>query len=185
MFEQDAANPQEAFPLSAFESTAAEKLEDFDAVVGSLLLPAFKQALIMLDDPAAAEDAVQEAAFKAWHRQSQLRDGRLAKPWFAAIVANECRSMRRLRWWKTLRMPEMPERGAAVEDATVQGLDLDRAFALLTPDERLLIHLFFYDDMPLEQVATTVGRSLAATRSRLYRALGRLRPNLEMNEVSR
>jgi RNA polymerase sigma factor (sigma-70 family) len=156
----------------------------FDSLVGPLVESARRVALLMLDDAAAADDAVQEAVFRAWRRLAQIRDGRAVRPWFMAIVANECRSVRRHRWWSTLRLPEPPERpGPAAEESSIRAIDLARAFERLTPRERLLVHLYFYEDMPLEQVAVASGLSVSAARSRLYRALKRLRPGLELREV--
>lgn len=156
----------------------------FDSLLGPLVESAHRVALLMLDDGAAAEDAVQEAVFKAWRRLPQIRDGRAVRPWFMAITANECRSVRRQRWWSTLRLPELPERPTpAIEEGSIRAVDLARAFQRLTQQERLLVHLYFYEDMPLDQVAVAAGLSISATRSRLYRALKRLRPGLEVREV--
>ena len=60
----------------------------------------------MLHDPHTAEDVVQEASLKAWRKLDQVRPGRRLKPWFLAIVANECREVRRGRWWSVLKQPE-------------------------------------------------------------------------------
>lgn len=71
----------------------------FELVLGDLIPHGHRLACGMLHDPAAAEDAVQEAALKAWRKQSRLQAGVDPLPWFLAIVANECRSMRRRRRW--------------------------------------------------------------------------------------
>ena len=71
---------------------------DFDALVGPHLDAGYRTALAILRDPDEAHDAVQEAAFKAWHRIRQLNEAAAARAWFLAIVANQCRSTRRSRW---------------------------------------------------------------------------------------
>src|ERR1700682_4515875 len=68
-----------------------------------LLGQAYRLACGLLHDHQAAEDAVQEAAFKAWRKLIQLREGSEMRPWFLGIVANECRSTRRSRWWSVTR----------------------------------------------------------------------------------
>src|SRR4030088_912220 len=60
-----------------------------------LLEPAYRLAAGMLQDRQLAEDAVQEAAVKAWRKLHQLREGAEMRPWFLGIVANECRATRR------------------------------------------------------------------------------------------
>lgn len=159
----------------------------FNRLFEPLLEPAYRLAQVMLDASGrtgSPEDAVQEAAFKAWRRLSQLRGEDVLRAWFMTIVANECRSMRRHRWWTTLRLPSLPERAASRdEEGVVRDLDLARSFARLEPDDRLVVYLFFYDDRPLEDIAQILRVSVAAARSRLYRAVGRLRPGLEAQEV--
>jgi hypothetical protein len=71
----------------------------FDERIAVHLEAGYRVALAILRDPDEARDAVQDAAFKAWRRFGQLRDGRAARPWFLSIVANQCRSVRRRHWW--------------------------------------------------------------------------------------
>ncbi len=96
-------------------SASRGREEEFDELVGPHLEAGYRTALAILRDPDEARDAVQEAALKAWRRLGQLRDGRSARAWFLAIVANQCRSTRRGRWWSVLRVPEV-ERGSAELD---------------------------------------------------------------------
>jgi RNA polymerase sigma-70 factor (ECF subfamily) len=72
---------------------AAKQGDDnaFEILLQPLLEPGYRLAGGMLQDHQAAQDAVQEAAFKAWRKLRQLRDGSEVRPWFLGIVANECR----------------------------------------------------------------------------------------------
>src|SRR5690348_9902043 len=140
---------------------------DFDTLVGPHLEAGYRTALAILRDPDEARDAVQEASFKAWRRLGQLRDGGSSRGWFLAIVANQCRSTRRGRWWSVLRVPEV-QGGSAEFDAG--RTDLGRALARLRPDDRLPLFLHFYLDMPLEEVGAVLGLSAAGAKTRVYRA---------------
>ncbi len=161
----------------------SERERRFDRLVGPLAEAAYGLALTMLRDPAEAEDAVQEAALKAWRRLDTLRDGSAVRPWFFAIVANQCRSVRRARWWTVLRVADAPAGVDGVEDAAARGTDLRRALAGLGAGERLALYLYFFEDLPMEEVAVAMGVSEPAARSRVYRAVKRLRPGLELREV--
>src|SRR5690242_1298448 len=87
-------------PASMSLLDAAKQGDDgaFEILLRPLLEPGYRLAGGMLQDAQAAQDAVQEAAFKAWRKLRQLRDGSDMRPWFLGIVANECRSARRSRW---------------------------------------------------------------------------------------
>jgi len=116
--------------LAPAELVAQAKAGDrtaFDALVGPLIDPAFRLAFGMLHDREAAEDAVQEAAFRAWRRLGNLRPGTEMRPWFLAIVANQCRSTLRGRWRKVLKLSGHGTPSQSVEDPVVRGTDLRRA----------------------------------------------------------
>jgi RNA polymerase sigma factor (sigma-70 family) len=70
---------------------------------------------------------------------------------------------------------ESPEaQGPSVDIAAA--VDLRRALRRLGHDERLILVLRYYLDMPFEEIATTIGISPKAARNRVERAVRRLRP---------
>ena len=154
----------------------------FDELIGPHLETGYRTALAILRNPDAAQDAVQDAAFKAWRKLGQLREGGSIRSWFLAIVANQCRSVRRGRWWSVLPMPEI-ERGQAggIEEGVVAGTDIERAMARLPREDRLALFLHFYLDLPLDEVGAALGLSAAGAKTRVYRAAKKLRPGLEMD----
>ena len=151
---------------------------DFDALVGPHLEAGYRTAVAILRDPDEAHDAVQEAAFKAWRRLRQLNEASSARAWFLAIVANQCRSMRRTRWWSVIRLPQV-ESGA--HEFPADSTDVGRALAKLPQEDRLALFLHFYLDLPLDEVGSVLGLSAAGAKTRVYRAAKKLRPDLEMN----
>ena len=151
---------------------------DFDALVGPHLEAGYRVALAILRDPDEAHDAVQEAAFKAWRRLRQLNEAGSARAWFLAIVANQCRSMRRARWWSVIRLPQVESKD---DEFPTDSTDLGRALAKLPRDDRLALFLHFYLDLPLDEVGSVLGLSPAGAKTRVYRAAKKLRPDLEMN----
>jgi RNA polymerase sigma-70 factor (ECF subfamily) len=146
----------------------------FDSLVGPLVEPAYKLAVVMLRSPHEAEDAVQEACLKAWTNLAKLRDTSV-RPWFLTIVANQCRSMRRSRWWSVIRSESMPDERSEPESRRDDSLDLDREMALLPETDRAVLFLFFYLDLPLKDVARVIRISPQAAKSRVHRAVARLR----------
>src|SRR5207247_8805031 len=79
----------------------------FERLVGPAVRPASRLAFAMLRDTALAEDAFQESALRAWRRIGNLRRGARFQPLFLGIVANQCREVRRGRWWQVIRLPEI------------------------------------------------------------------------------
>lgn len=158
----------------------------FTARLEAVLDPAHRLATVMLRDRSAAEDAVQEAALKAWRKQGQLRGGAAGfRTWFLSIVANECRMAQRSRWWQVTRLAEPPEPRASAREEAVTSSDLRDAVLRLEPRDRAALFCFFYLDLPMEEVARVLGVSRSAARSRVYRAAQRLRPELDPSEELR
>ena len=159
-------------------SRSQESRADFDVVIGPHLDAGYRTALAILRDPDQAHDAVQESAFKAWRKLRQLREGKPARPWFLAIVANQCRSEQRRHWWSVIRMPEI-ETGA--DKPQGDSIDINRELAKLPREDRLALFLYFYLDLPMDEVGAVLGLSAGGAKTRVYRAAKKLRPGLELD----
>jgi RNA polymerase sigma factor (sigma-70 family) len=141
-----------------------------------LLGPAHRLAYGMLQGSHEAEDAVQEAIFKAWRARDRVRPDSNLKPWFLKIVANECRQQRRRRWWSVVKRDEVPVPAAPdPADGWANAADLRGALRRLAHEQRLILVLRYYLDLPLEDVGMALGISERAARARVHRALGKLR----------
>jgi RNA polymerase sigma-70 factor, ECF subfamily len=140
--------------------------------------PAFRVAYGLLHDSTEAEDAVQEAAFKAWRRLGNLREGSSLRPWFLAIVANQCRGVSQSKWWSVAKGEKLEGEVESVDVAAA--VDLRRALLRLSHDERLIVVLRYYLDMPFEEIALTLGITPKAARNRIERAVHKLRPIVQI-----
>jgi RNA polymerase sigma-70 factor (ECF subfamily) len=149
----------------------------FDALVGPLIEPGYRLATVMLGDREEARDAVQDACVAAWRRLSQLRSESGLRPWFLTIVANRCRTVRSMRWWTTLRVPIVHLRGEVASDLESR-VDLGRELQRLSSTDRAALFLFFYLDLSLAEVGEVLKISQPAAKSRVHRAVVKLRSSL-------
>ena len=140
------------------------------------VLPAAQRlAFGMLQNAHEAEDAVQEAALKAWRAIDRLREGSELRPWFLTIVANECRQRRRSRWWSVSKVSELPGPAAVNTDGGESAADLRAALRRLPAEMRLVLVLRYYLDMRFQEMGDVLRCSAKAAKSRTFRALQRLR----------
>lgn len=151
----------------------------FEALLEPLLQQGYRLACVLLHDQRGAEDAVQEAAFKAWRKLSQLRDGAEMRPWFLGIVANECRSSRRSRWASVVSGELAEQATEPSDDAVIEGIELRRALREMDAAKRMVLVLHWYLDLPLEEIASITGTSVHAAESRLGRATKELKRRME------
>ena len=161
-----------------------DREKDFEDLILPLTERGYRLACAMLHDSHAAQDAVQEAALTAWRKLPTIHDRGRVRSWFLGIVVNECRNSRRLKWVSGVDVG-LPDALAVVsgEERILRGEDLRRAIRQLGKLDRLAVILFFYVDLPLDEIALVLGSSVAAARGRLYRAVKRLRPDLEIQEA--
>jgi RNA polymerase sigma factor (sigma-70 family) len=160
----------------------AAKLGDdaaFEILLKPLLEPGYRLAGGMLQDHQAAQDAVQEAAFKAWRKLRQLRDGSEMRPWFLGIVANECRSVRRSRWSSVVKVLQPAGAESMPADSVLSGIELRSALRELDEKKRLALVLHWYLDLPLEEIASVTGSSAHAVEGQLQRGIHELRRRME------
>jgi len=150
----------------------------FETLIRPLLEPGYRLAGGMLQDHEGAQDAVQEAALKAWRKLRHLRDESLIRPWFLAIVANECRSARRSRWSSVIKAVVLDKPAELSTDTVLTGLELRRALSVLDEKKRLVLVLRFYLDLPLEEIAVITKASLHAVEGQLQRGVQELRQRM-------
>jgi RNA polymerase sigma-70 factor, ECF subfamily len=156
----------------------------FESLIEPLLEPSFRLACGILMDRAAAEDALQEATFKAWRALHQVRpDTTSLRPWFLTIVANQCRSMLRSPWHSVLRGIGAGHRaGPSAEAVAADQTDLAAALGRLDPRSRAAVVLRYYLDLSFDDMARVLGGSPQAAKSRVHRALRAMRPHMEIQE---
>jgi RNA polymerase sigma-70 factor, ECF subfamily len=162
----------------------AGDMRSFELLVEPLLDPGYRLAVVMLQDRTEAEDVLQEATFRAWRSIRSFRGDRTSlKSWFLTIVANQCRQARRARWWSVVRGVTRVRDLAQPEDLVIERSDLANALAELGHEDRVALHLYFGLDVPIAEVAHVLGVSPRGAKSRIHRALKRLRLDLEEQEI--
>jgi DNA-directed RNA polymerase specialized sigma24 family protein len=155
----------------------------FERLFRPLYDDAFRLAAAMLSDASLAEDAVPGGAPEGLAQAVHVPHRRGRPALVPDDVANQCRSVRRARWWSVQRMadvdvPSRQDSGAA------DRLDLEAALARLPRQARLLLVLRYYMDMSFEDISAVVGASPAAVKSSTHRALVKLRKDWGPVEVT-
>jgi len=140
-------------------------------------------AWLMLRDADRATDAVQNALVRAWRDLPTLRDPDRFDASLHRLTVNACideiRRVRRRRLEVDVTdvsdLPSTADATSAIADRD----QLERGFSRLEPDERAVIVLHLYLDLPLPEVAATLRIPLGTTKSRLYRGLREMRAALD------
>ena len=132
----------------------------------------YRAALAILGDPQEAEDAVQDAFVR--YLEKAPADLESSSAWLMRVLVNGCKSRLRLAWRRVGPLPEMlPTPGPEERQ------ELEELFAL-PPEDRVAIHLHYYEGYSTDEIAQILGCRPGTVRSRLSRARDRLRKLLEL-----
>jgi RNA polymerase sigma factor (sigma-70 family) len=138
--------------------------------------------VVICGDPTLADEATQSAWPIAWRKLGSIRDPGRLRPWLVSVATNECKQLIRRRA-RRRRLEAIEGASGAVANAdpasTIDLLDLRDAMARLDPDDRALLAMRYVAGFDAGELALAVGISPAGVRSRLKRALERLRGQLK------
>lgn len=181
----------EGRPLEDRELVERVKRGDVDAyetLVQRHQSAAFRTAYLVAGSPDEAEDAAQEGFLKAFYAIDRFRSDAPFRPWLLAIVANEAKTRLRSaarRHTLALRVAEGRPGGDAApspEEAALAHSDSEhvlRALGELGEDDRLVIGYRFFLELSEKETAIALGVRRGTVKSRLSRALRRLRAVME------
>jgi RNA polymerase sigma-70 factor (ECF subfamily) len=153
---------------------------------------AFRVAYLVTGSAADAEDAAQEGFVKAYTQIRRFKPGSPFRPWLLKIVGNEARNRRRSegrRLAHELRAASRadPSSEAPRPDTEAERSDIDTrllaAVNRLPTKERLVVGLRYFLELSEAETATVAGVPRGTVKSRVSRALGRLRSELEDLDV--
>ncbi|MBC8065008.1 MAG: sigma-70 family RNA polymerase sigma factor [Chlorobia bacterium] len=135
---------------------------------------------VLIDSDEAA-DAVQEI-FTLVYRHLKRFDRRSKfSTWLFRIAVNRSIQESRKHRFKN-RTVELTE--AAGKEAPVEKEEMDPrvqlALAKLSPQDRALLTLFYWEELSLNEIADSIGSNVNAAKTRLYRARERFRIHYEV-----
>jgi RNA polymerase sigma-70 factor, ECF subfamily len=140
---------------------------------------------------AGAEDAVQEGFIRAFRSLDRFDTARPFRPWLLRIVVNTAKNRVRAdqRYLGlTLRAPVTDTSDDAGPDAVIaeeRRIALADALARLPERDRVMLACRWFEDMSEREIASTLRIRPGTVKSRLSRAMARLRAELEELEVAR
>ena len=160
----------------------------YEEIVKRYQQVAFRTAYVITASAPDAEDAAQEGFVKAYRALDRFRLGADLRPWLLRIVANEARNRIRSsgrRHQLELRLAEGFRPGDAApspEAVAVASDERRRLLAMvnaLSEEDRLVIASRYFLELNGEETAAALGIPEGTVKSRLSRALARLRARVE------
>lgn len=152
----------------------------FTSLINENKLNLYRVAKAMLNSEADIEDAIQNTIIKAYENIEKLRNDALFKTWIIKILINQCNEIIRSNK-KIVFIEDVKEHGGYYD--SYKNIDLQKAIESLNEELRVVTVLFYYEDLPQEQIAKILEIPKGTVRSRLFRARERLAEILEIEKI--
>jgi RNA polymerase sigma-70 factor, ECF subfamily len=134
------------------------------------------EAMRVLRDPEAADDAAQEAMTRAWRQRAKCHSPSTPGPWVAQIARNEAIRLwqREQRSHPQAELADEPAQGEPLEDQLIRRVSVRQALETLTAEERELVTLRYESDLAHPAIAEQLGMPEGTVKVRLHRIRKRL-----------
>jgi RNA polymerase sigma-70 factor (ECF subfamily) len=159
----------------------------FSQLAAAAISGLYRIALLILRDGDLANDAVQNALIAAWQDIRGLRDPDRFDAWLHRLTVRACYRMARTERHRAsteLQLTPMHDMRSGDDDQHLLAVrdQLERGFRRLSAEERAVLVLHYYVDLPLAEAADVMGIPLGTMKSRLNRATSALRAALDAQD---
>jgi len=177
--------------------------DQFEAFVRKYQDMVYATAIRLLGQPAEAEDVAQQVFLKAFERFNEIGSSPAAAGWLKTVARNTCLnhlSRHRSRWRLFSELTRTDETGSetafeadlVAEGSPAQEIEqadereqIEQALQRLPDHQRVPLVLFHFEDATYEEIASTLGVSLAKVKTDIHRGRETLRRQLTASHGSR
>jgi RNA polymerase sigma factor (sigma-70 family) len=165
-------------PIGATPVPAAARPADVDAFVSAMYhehaAGLVRMVRLFVDDRNAAEDLVQEAYIRLARSAGRIEDHRKAAAYLRSIVLNLARDQNRRGLVSLRHQLPRDDREASVEDTVVLAEEHRRvvdALRVLPPRQRDCLILRYYDELTIDEIASSLEISRNSVKTHLTRGM--------------
>ena len=147
-------------------------MEDFDRALAECLPALQRFVRFKISDRCDAEDIIQDSLLAALSKRDSLRDPLALKAWLIRIAQNRCTDYFRAKA-KRMEIP-IEELSEAALSTGLHGRTVDLAVTetleKLGDKEKQILYLYYFRELPQDQIAARLGVPLGTVKSRLHYA---------------
>lgn len=133
-------------------------------------------ALSFTKNPQDAEDIIQNVFLKLWNYSGSFESETHTDKWLTTVCVNESKNLIKSPFRK--KCSDLDELSGYAEFDSIAEQDIFSAIMSLPQKERTVIHLFYYEDMTVKDIAKLLKQSESAVKTRLHRARKKLKEKL-------
>ncbi|MBI2215238.1 MAG: sigma-70 family RNA polymerase sigma factor [Acidobacteria bacterium] len=153
----------------------------------------YRMAFAIVRNEADADSITQDAFVTAYVNLAKFEGRSEFETWLTRIAINKCRDQLRGRKWKLIPIgpaagdDEAPSLDVADERPNAEreiisaqiGQAIERAVESLSAQQKVIFRLRHFEELPLEEIATLLDLAPGTVRAHLFRAVHKVRKELE------
>lgn len=151
----------------------------FTKLIEENLKSIYRVAKGILNSEDDIEDAIQNTILKAYSNIKTLKNDELFKTWLIKILINECNKIYNFNK-KCISLDKVIEEHY---NDKYENLDLKIAVDSLPEELRLVITLFYFEDLKVSEISEIVGIPEGTVKSRLSRAKDKIAESMNGKEI--
>lgn len=137
----------------------------------------YRMAYSMVKNRYDADDIHQEVFVRYIQKRPVFENAAHENAWFLRVTVNLCRNLWKTAWRrKVCGLDEAGLEGAGPQDAPDKIIDVVKQ---LPRNDRAVIHLFYYEELSVEEISRVLQMKPSTVRTRLTRARRKLKALLD------
>lgn len=153
---------------------------EIDELVSEYGNSIYRMCFLYLKDLHLAEDAVQETFIKVYTCYPQFRGDSDIKTWIMRIAINVCKNYQRSSWWKMGNAAKsLNEAALTVDPVSLEDDGLVLEIMKLPIKYKEVILLFYYQDLPIREIAKVLDIAESTVSVRLKRGRDKLKTKIK------
>ncbi len=143
----------------------------------------FKLAYSYCKNRGQAEDAFQEVFYKFMVHNPKFKNSEHEKAWFIRTTINVCKDIFRIKWNRDIvRLEDWDQREESFQTGGDLFDELREAILALPEKYRVPIHLYYYEEYSVREIAHLLRRTESAVSTQLQRGREKIKQKLERSE---
>lgn len=143
----------------------------------------YKLAWAYCKDKYQAEDAFQEVFFKYMKYHPRFKSPEHEKAWFIRTTINVCKNLLKSKWNRDIVQLQEWDADDAFPGDTKDAFDSLKAAILDLPEKyRIPIHLYYYEEYSVREIAQLLHKSESTIQTQLQRGREKIKRQLERSE---
>lgn len=129
----------------------------------------YRLALLNTKNHSDAEDVFQEVFLKLFRYQENIQSEEHLRAWLIRVTINQCKSLAASAWSRH----NIPLDTSGFEEKSGGNKEYTEVYDIVKslPDKyRQVIHLYYYEELPIKEIAEILGTKEATIKTRLARA---------------